>query len=257
MDYPQGSLVSWEQFCADLDAQMAPRRALEMCDVNPWLQEIAVRLEEARAAGSNVVNLGYTHPRGYFPNQILRRSKVRELMKQCLGQGWFFSTEKFPPEQRLERYFNPKSPSHPTKTLPDGIEYAEVAPYLEEIKRRQDEADRHFYLLDCGEYGIKKMFLSYTDLTSHHPRGEIPSSILKRIDRRKDQDWIKKTREEIDRLFGEANKATSFAKTQDERAEGVEDPAKLKAAAKELRDRAEQFRWQARWLSKELGEVAA
>ena len=65
---------------------------------------------------------------------------------------------------------------------------------------------------------------------------------------------------EIERLTGEANKAEAFAKTQLERAQAFKDqerdPTALQAGAKELVERAEQFRENVKWLKKELGDAS-
>lgn len=205
----------------------------EYCDIRPWVEELSRRMEEARAMGTNVVNLSYTHPRGFFPLPIVRRPAIREMLKT----GWTFVREEGPPTPHPERYFIPEG--WPTTCLTDGsLVWCDTKPFEDEIERRH-----------LGE--------RVADLTGFHPRGAIPDDILKRIQRRKNPKWREEMSNEIEKLRGQANKDEAFATTQESRAEGQAtkeggDPTALLRSAAELRARAEQARQQVKWLSWEL-----
>jgi hypothetical protein len=202
----------------------------ESCPIEGWYQEIVTRMHEAHAAGSSVVNLSWTHQRGYIPNQILRRPKIRELLKE-----WAVDNSR-----------TPSTEQPPALWIPVGwagvdLNTCPLQPFIDEISLRETEAR--------SASGVCPIL----DTTAWHPRGGIPDPIMHRLERRRSQEWLRKTREEIAHLYGLANKDDSFAQTQQERTDAVEDPTRLEAAAKELRARAEQYRAQARWLTEELG----
>lgn len=209
-------------------------KGFEWCPIDGWVAEIVTRMHEAHAVGSKIVNLSWTHPRGYIPTQIVRRPQVRSLLKE-----WEADTTKTPPSAPPPKVWIPKG--WPKNTDWDTCP---LRPFLDEITVRESEAveqahraGRPFPLLD---------------MTSWNPKGGFPPAILQRLSRRSNPTWRKQTAEEINRLEGEANKATSFAKTQAERSEAVDDPSKLIAASKELSERAALYRAQAKWLIEEL-----
>jgi len=206
----------------------------ECCPIEGWYQEIVTRMHEAHAAGAGVVNLSWTHPRGFIPNQIIRRPSIRALLKD-----WVVDNSR-----------TPSSEQPPAMWLPPGwvnvdLDSCPLRPFIDEIELREAEAIRHF------KEG--HTVCPIIDMTAWHPRGGLPSQITKRLDLKRSQVWQRETREEIVRLYGLANKDDSFAQTQHERTESVEDPTRLEAAARDLRARAEQYRARARWLTEELG----
>jgi hypothetical protein len=203
-------------------------RGLEWCPIEGWVAEIVTRMHEAHAAGAPVANLSYTHPRGYIPTQILRRPAVREVL-----EGWQYYSAKSPPTVEPARVW-----------IPPGWESADLAtcplqPFVDEISLREAE-------YQGSEFRV-------IDMTNWHPRGGIPEVIQDRLYKRSSDTWRRKAREEIDHLLGLANKDESFAQTQQERMPKYEDASRLEAAARELRERAEQHRAKARWLVEELG----
>lgn len=206
----------------------------ECCPIDGWYQEIVTRMHEARAAGSDVVNLGWTHQRGFIPNQIIRRPKIRELLN-----GWTYTNARTPSTE------HPPAPWLPPGWGGVDLDTCPLQPFIDEIAFREEEA--HKYAKEAGAP------FPIIDMTDWHPRGGIPGKISKRIERRNSQSWRRGARDEIDRLLGLANKDDSFAQTQIERMDAVEDPSRLEAAARDLRARAEQYRAQARWLTEELG----
>lgn len=208
--------------------------AFKWCDIRPFLAEITARMHEASAAGTNIVNLSASHPRGFIPNQIIRRPAVRALLN-----GWYYDNSRTVPPTPPQVYWLPKKwgPRSDIETCP-------LKPFLAEVELRHTEAEQEAKLRGS---------IPIVDLTTWHPRGGIPLQIIKRINRRNSPEWVKQTRAEIDRLLGQANKDEGFARTQIERADSVDDRSRLEAAAKDLRARAEQYRAQAKWLKEELG----
>jgi hypothetical protein len=203
-------------------------KGFEWCPIEGWVAEIVGRMHEAHAAGAQIVNLSFTHPRGYIPNQIIRRPAVQEVLK-----GWTYTNAKTP------------TPMEPPKVwMPPGwanvdLESCPLQPFVDEIAGREaEQPGNEFHIID---------------MTNWHPRGGIPEVIIDRLTRRSNDSWRRKTRDEIDHLLGLANKDVSFAQTQQDRMERYEDPSRLEAAARELRERAEQHRARARWLTEELG----
>ena len=212
------------------------REGYEYCPILPWYNEVVTRMHEAAAAGTNIVNLSYTHPRGFIPNQIIRRKEIRTALI-----GWQYDNSRAPVRTAPDNWFLPRGSKD--------LEYCDLDPFLKEIDRREKEA---FAAKKEGRFPL-------VDLTPWHERGGIPPPIMARLERRKSRTWRDDVLKEIERLNGEANKADGFAKTQDERAVGIKDsgkdPTALLAAAQELRERAEQFRQNAKWLQKELGDA--
>lgn len=214
------------------------REGYEYCPILPWYNEVVTRMHEAAAAGSHIVNLGFTHPRGYIPNQILRRKEIRAVLK-----GWDVNTAKSPETPVPNSWFLPRGSKD--------LEHCELSMFMKEIEKREKEAVAEARALSL-QYG--RSIIGIVDLTPWHPRGGIPDDVLFRLQQRKNKSWQEETRKEIDRLNGLANKDESFAKTQEERVERVDDPTKVKAAAQELRERAAKYREQAAWLKRELGD---
>jgi hypothetical protein len=211
----------------------------EYCDIAPWLQELGLRIQEAQAAKTNIVNISYTHPRGLFPPQIRRRAPILAYMKQAQAIGWYFDSSSSPGTPYSNLYFLPTGWG--AEILVNGtLDWCPTAPFEQEIERRVMEAQ-----------AVSP--IPVIDLTCYHERGGISPVILKRIERRRDPKWRELVDAEITRLRGEANKDEAFAKTQEERAEGVDNPTALLQAAKELRARAAQSREQVRHLARELG----
>lgn len=220
-------------------------KGFEWCPIQPWCSELLTRIEEARSAGTNVVNLSYSHPRGYFPNQIVRRSAIKQLMEQARSAGWLFDLSRAAPAPSPNRFFLPTGWA--ATMLTDGsLTWCNLAPFIEEIERRKDEA-----LLNGR----------VVDMTGFHERGEIPHEILERIAHRNDDRWKRKMREQIEKLRSEANQDDGRAKTAEQRAEGIAtkptepgDPTPLLQSAAALRERAQQARNQALFLEHELGD---
>jgi len=221
------------------------------CPIWPWVEELLRRVDEARTVGVSVLNLSYTHPRGYFPNQICWRPAILKIIRDG---HWKYDRMEGPPVQFPERYFIP--PGLDPRTL----EYCDTKPFEEEIELRYREAYGQGFWADAGpDYG-QKYIPGAADLTGFHPRGEIPNVILKRLERRKDPKWREQVQNEIDKILASANQDEGRAKTAESRAEGVAtrpdglgDPTALLRSALELRARAEQARAQARFLRFELG----
>lgn len=203
----------------------------EWCDIRPWYNEIVTRMHEANAAKTGFANLSYSHPRSYIPGQILRRPAIRALL-----QGWHYDNTRAPIQ-----------PPPPNIWLPTGwpsntdLEHCSLKPFVDEIELRYVEAT-----------AINPV-CPIVDETNWHPRGGIPHQIVIRLGRRKDPSWMKQMQTEVDRLLGLANKDESFALTQKDRIESVEDPSKLEASVRELKARAQQYRAQAKWLREEMG----
>lgn len=218
------------------------REGYEYCPILPWYNEVVTRMHEAAAAGTNVVNLSCTHPRGYIPNQILRRKEIREALK-----GWYVDTTKSIPAPAPDHWFMPRGSKD--------LEYCDLDPFLKEIERREKEATA----AAAASRQAGRQTIPLVDLTSWHERGGIPATIMNRLERRKSKTWREDVMKEIDRLTGEANKAEAFAKTQEERAAAFKDdgkdPSALAAGAQELKARAAQFRENAKWLKKEIGDA--
>lgn len=213
--------------------------------IEPWLGELVARMHEATALGLNTVDCSSTHPRGYIPNQILRRPKARELLR-----GWAIRAGGLP------ELMPPNGLWVPMQGL--DLNTCDLRPFEHEIEVRQYEADLLAYnqALQDGERHIPIL-----DLTCWHPRGGIPDPIMRRLERRKSPTWRRETEAEIRRLKGEANQAVAFAGTQLERAQSKEesekgDPTALRASAAELKRRAAELRATAAWLETELGVAA-
>jgi hypothetical protein len=220
------------------------KEGYEYCPILPWYNEVVTRMHEASAAGSHVVNLSYTHPRGYIPTKILNRRDIRKVLT-----GWVVDNAATAPTPAPDHWFLPRGSKD--------LEYCDLDPFLKEIERREREAVAEALTLSRHD-GQRHVPLS--DLTTFHPRGGIPPAITKRLDRRRNRTWRQDMTAEIERLTGEANKAEAFAKTQLERAQAFKDqerdPTALQAGAKELMERAEQFRENVKWLKKELGDAS-
>lgn len=227
-------------------------RGFEWSPIAGWYQEIVTRMHEAHAAGSHVVNLSCTHPRGYIPNQIIRRPAIRALLRE-----WSYDNTRAPVPLEPPRVWLPKGWPHNTD-----LAYCPLQPFLDEILRREHEAELEAKakalppttLLHRGEViEIATVSVPVVDLTNWHPRGGIPTTILMRLERRRSDHWRREMQAEIDRLRGLANKDDSLAATNKDRADGVTDRTKLEASVLELKARAAQYRAQARWLTEELG----
>jgi hypothetical protein len=229
-------------------------QSYEYCDISPWVHELLSRMEEARQAGTNVVNLSYTHQRGFFPNQIVRRKGVRELLKQ----GWSYIRDESPPSPRPTLMFMPVGLDIRT------LEWCDTTPWEQEIALREAEAfqaGRWIHNGDTTDQDVTmKWFPGVVELTGH-PRGDIPDVILKRIKRRKDPNWRVLMANEIDKLNGEANQDEGRAKGLEQRAEAFAtkpndpgDPTALLQSAAGLRQRAEELRRTASYYKLELGE---
>lgn len=214
---------------------------LTCCDITPWYNEICTRMHEAHAAGTSVVQLGASHPRGFIPTVILRRPAIRALLKE-----WQVDTLRPPPD-----IYPAGNQWLPAMNL--DLSTCDLAPFINEIELRNYEAEVEAYnkALQTGQKEIP-----ITDLTNHHPRGGIPHTILIRLDRRKSKKWLDETRAEVARLKGEANKAEAFAKTQEERAQAFIDQGRdgtnLLHGATQLKTDAAYMRAQAKLLEQEL-----
>lgn len=212
----------------------------ESCPIEPWVAEIVQRMHEAAAVGTSLVNLSYTHPRGYIPNQIMRRPAVRALF---VG-GWAYDNTRIAPTPYpKDRLWLPK--------LGLDLDTCPTAPFEQEISLREDEA--------LAAHRAGQTALPIVDLTPYHPRGGIPQQILKRLERRTSRAWRNTASEEASSLFGEANKAEALAKSMRERlvilADSDKDTAAMKNAIQEQIQKAEKLRQQARFLKQELGET--
>lgn len=220
------------------------REGYEYCPILPWYNEVVTRMHEASAIGSHVVNLSHTHPRGYIPNQIIRRKEIRAVLS-----GWSIDNTKTAVVPAPENWFLPRGSKD--------LDYCSLEPFLKEIERREKEAQA---LAEMQSRHDGKRHVPLCDLTSWHERGGIPPPIMERLTRRKSKTWREEMLKEIERLAGEANKADGFAKTQEERGNAFKDDGRdskpLLDSAKELRERAQQFRQNAEWLKKELGDAA-
>lgn len=209
----------------------------ETCPIEPWVAEIVMRMHEAAAVGTTVVNLSYTHPRGFIPNQILRRPQVRKVLA-----GWSYNAERFPPVPYPNREWLPSAGLN--------LDYCPTAPFEREIALREAEAAA------AVRAGVSS--LPIIDLTNWHPRGGIPQVIMTRIERRKLKSWREEAAARVTALYGEANQAEGLAKSMREKAAGLadngKDPAAMLAAVTEQNQRAEVLRQQARFLKQELGE---
>jgi hypothetical protein len=209
----------------------------ESCDLTPWLSEIVNRMHECHAAQQPVLDLSYTHPRGFIPNQILRRKTAQVLLKD-----WHWTNAKGPATPMPEYWWNPYQPNV-------DLNYVPLDPFLKEIELREHEAEME------KRAGLRLVAL--TDLTSFHPRGGIPLTIMTRLARRKDVNWRKEMTAEIARLRGDANKDIGFAETQQVRAIALRDDNKDSTAmfqsVKDLKARAEASKAHAKFLESELG----
>lgn len=216
---------------------MTTAYSYETCDLAPWLQEISNRMHEAAAANTNRVNLSCSHPRGYIPNQILRRPMVRKLMT-----GWTYDNSRSFPHPAPDNWFK------------SGLNYetCSTRAFEKEISLREKEAQ--------AEVKAGRAMFPVVDLTTWHPRGGIPKTILERIERRGDRDWRIEMQQEIDSLLGEANKAEAHSGTMKARAEiqvsKGNSPEALLNASKEAMKRAADLRAQAELIKKEMGEAA-
>jgi hypothetical protein len=199
-------------------------------------------MHEAHAAGQHILDLSYTHPRGFIPNQILRRSSSKKLL-----EGWTWSNTRLPPSPMPEHWWNPYPPNV-------DLGYAPLDPFVREIELREYEAgvEKERKQQMTGERAV-----AILDTTAFHPRGGIPYMIMARLKRRRDLDWRKKTVAEIERLRGDANKDLAFAKTQAERAASLKDDGKdysaMLASVEELKARAAASKAEAQFLESEMG----
>lgn len=223
-------------------------KGFEWCPITPWYKELINRFQEAQTARTNVVNLSFSHPRSYFPAQILRRREIRMCIATAKTQGWVIDTRRTPLVEFPNRYFLP--PGWAPNILTDGtLEWCDTKPFEQEIALRGRETKSFF--------GYEFM-----DLSGFHIRGEIPAIILRRIERHKNGKWKQETREEIKRLLGEANQDEARAKNAEDRAEGVAtkiegpgDPTALLNSAQTMRERARQTKEKAALLERELGDI--
>jgi len=212
----------------------------ESCPIAPWVAEIVTRMHEAAAAGTPVVNLSYTHPRGYIPNQIIRRPEVRKVMA-----GWSYDNARTAPTPIPDHWF-----------LPPGIDiaYGPLAPFEQEIARREAEAAQEAAAKTAMD---GERHISVIDLTTFHPRGGIPLVVMARLSRRKSKTWRTEMLAEIERLQGEANRAEAFSQTQKDRAEAMaskgSDPNPLLASAQRELEKAATARAQIVMIKKEMG----
>lgn len=219
----------------------------ESCDIRPWAEEYSSRLQEAveegvRANAPVVVNLSVSHPRGFFPNQILRRLIRKKLLHPEVP---YVSGAFLPP---------------PPMNLPDmairgckDLDTCKLAPWIKEIEKRDAEAQAEAAAKQAVD---GQRHIPISDLTGHHPRGGIPATILKRIELRKDIRWKIAVEEKIRELLGEANQCDARAINMKSRAEiqvsKGNSPEALLAASKEQTEKAEALRGQAADLKSDL-----
>ena len=203
----------------------------ESCNLAPWIEEIVSRMRESHAAGTPVVNLSFSHPRGYIPPQILRRKQVRELLN-----GWQVNAARVEPDNYPAREF---AYSSDPKIVAREIELREAE--AAEEAARLTAANCHTHI-------------PIADLTNFHPRGGIPEAVLNEVRARNSIAWRVRMNQEIHRLQGEANRAEALSKTLLEKADGVDDPRKLKAASKDQMRLAEDLRHTAAALQRELDD---
>jgi hypothetical protein len=210
----------------------------ETCDTGPWIQEIINRMHESRGTNGQYLDLSYAHPRGFIPNQIIRRKAVQEVLK-----GWPVYSAK-------------SAPSIDTGNLWAGAvgkdwNTCDVKPFIKELERREQEAISEAAKLtasNCARH------LPLVDTTNFHPRGGIPEAILTRIKLRGSPKWRTEMGEKIHRLEGEANKAQGLAGTLLGKCEAVDDPRKLRAASRDQLRLAEELRAEAARIRKELDD---
>jgi hypothetical protein len=214
---------------------VTPPYSYETCPIEPWAAEIVNRMHEAAALGTAVVNLSYTHPRGFIPNQILRRPPVRKILS-----GWSYNAERLSPVLYPDRVWLSGAGLN--------LDYCPTAPFEREIALRENEA------IAAVRTGLSSLPL--IDLTNWHPRGGIPLAIVARLERRKSKVWREEAASKVASLYGEANQAEGLAKSMREKAAGLadngKDPAAMLAAVTEQNQRAEMLRQQARFFKQEL-----
>lgn len=214
----------------------------ESCDIRPWADEYSRRLQEAVELGVQtntpvVVNLSVTHPRGFFPNQIIRRLVGKKLLHHEVP---YISGATVPSP----------APVNPMRIRGcSDLKTCKLKPWIKEIERREEEAKEEAY----QKYAVDgQKHLPIVDLTDYHPRGGIPSEILKRIELKNDPRWKQAMESKIRDLGGEANQCEARANNMRERSEGVKDPTKLLAASAEQLEQAKVLRAQAAALKEEL-----
>jgi hypothetical protein len=216
------------------------------CDIAPWLAEIVSRMHEAAAQQTNVVNLSYTHPRGFIPNQIIRRPAVQKTLA-----GWMVWSDRYPADVYPDHVFMPRSVKKGT------LDFCPTEIFEKEMALREHEA---LQTARQTPHPADLKVCPLIDLTNFHPRGGVPAAILARLERRKSRTWMEEARAQVQKLQSEANKAEAFAQTQKERAEGLQskggDPAPLLAAAQRELEKAETARAQAKLIRTEMGEAA-
>jgi hypothetical protein len=219
----------------------------ESCDIRPWAEEYSTRLQEAveegvRANAPVVVNLSVSHPRGFFPNQIINRLKYKKLLHPEVP---YISGAFLPP---------------PPMNLPDmtirgckDLETCKMGPWIKEIEKRDEEAKREAQAKTALD---GQRHIPISDLTGHHPRGGIPAIILKRIELRNDPRWRIAIEEKIRELNGEANQCDARSLNMKSRAEiqvsKGNSPEALLAASKEQMEKAAALREQAADLKSDL-----
>jgi hypothetical protein len=210
----------------------------ETCDTGPWIQEIINRMHESRGANGQYLDLSYAHPRGFIPNQIIRRRAVQEVLK-----GWPVYSAK-------------SAPSIDSGNLWAGAvgkdwNTCDVKPFIKELERREQEA-----ILEAAKLTASNCVrhLPLVDTTSFHPRGAIPEAILTRIRLRSSTKWRTEMGDLIHQLTGEANRAQGLAGTLLGKSEAVDDPRKLKAASRDQLKLAEDLRARVEQIKKELDD---
>ena len=223
------------------------KEGYEYQPIMPWVNELKYRMEEAVAKRTNLADLSYAHPRGFFPNKIRQRKEIRELLRQAQSAGWLFNVMPGPQVVFPNLFFLPAG--WPTTVLADGsLEWCDTTPFELEIEKRFREGK--------VTHGWR-----HANLTGFHPRGEISPIILHRIRRRQDPKWRSEMREHISVLVAQANKDEAFAQTQEDRSvaiasknEGTGDPTALLRSAEELRARSTEARRQVAAFRAELRE---
>jgi hypothetical protein len=210
----------------------------ENCDIRPWVQEIVNRMHETKVENKPYLDLSYGHPRGFIPNQIIRRRAVQEILK-----GWPVYSAKSAPTPETGKMW--------AGAIGQDWNTCDVRPFIKELDRREQEAAAEAYKLSATN--CVKHF-PVVDTTCFHPRGGIPEIILNRIKLRSNTKWRTEVSAEIHRLLGEANKAQGLAGTLLGKCDAVEDKRKLKAASKLQLELAEDLRAQADRLRKELDD---
>lgn len=218
--------------------------------IQPFLDELMARFQEAATSGSGVLNLGCTHPRGFFPAQVLTRRPIRDILKDAKSKGWVVDRSTCSGPTSPCQYF-----------VPPGFENADLTtcdltPYQSEIDRRHNEARAQVESMRASG----RAAIAIVE-TTRHSRGDIPPTIMSRLERRKDPKWRTDTDEQIRTLYGDANKAEAQAKNMRERADGIAskpdgtgDPTNLLRGAQDLLQKAEVLRAHARFLKSEMGD---